>query len=98
MVLCLIMMAFFSSQAIFYILGEKGIVRILELRAEVDGKNLENVLLTEKNNALEHEIQDIKSNAETLEHVAREELGMIRKGETFFYFTEEAAAHHSETP
>ena len=96
--LIMIMMAFFSVQAIFYIVGDKGIVRILELHAEVDSVNLENVLLAEKNKALEQEIQDIKSNAETLEHVAREELGMIHKGETFFYFTEEATDHHSETP
>ena len=38
--LIMIMMAFFSVQAIFYIVGDKGIVRILELHAEVDSVNL----------------------------------------------------------
>ncbi len=98
MVLSLVMMAFFAGQAMLHIWGEKGVVRILEIRSEIDNINHQNAFLADKNRALEQEILDIKGNLETLEHVAREDLGMIRQGETFFYFTEEATDHPSETP
>ncbi len=38
----------------------------------------------ERNNALAGEVRDLKSGKEAIEERARSELGMIRKGETFF--------------
>ena len=44
----------------------------------------ENAELRASNHELEMEIANMKSGFEAIEREAREELGMIRKGETFF--------------
>ena len=52
----------------------------------------ENQQLRERNQALEAEVQDLKQGLGAIEERAREELGMIKEGETFYQIIEEPVA------
>ena len=48
----------------------------------------ENKRLKLRNEQLEREIEDIKSDTESIEEKARTDLGMIKKGEEFYLIVE----------
>jgi len=50
-----------------------------------------NAQLQERNAALEREVLDLQSGNKGLEQRAREQLGLIREGETFYQFTDTPA-------
>ena len=77
------MLALFSM-LFFVVFGENGLVDLNLLRQQRD-------LLMEKNRTLEHEnlslyreIDRLKHDLKYIENVARQELGMIKKGEVIF--------------
>ena len=55
--------------------------RLDELMAQVEEKR-------ERNEALYAEVEDLRKGQEALEERARDELGMIKEGETFFQVLE----------
>lgn len=55
--------------------------RLVALKKDVEEKK-------QRNDALKAEILDLKDGQEALEERAREEMGMIRDGETFFQVIE----------
>lgn len=65
-------------------LGGGGIPAIWQLHREIDGQRAENEKLAERNRALAADVTDLKDGLEAIEERARAELGMIKKGETFF--------------
>lgn len=56
-------------------------IRLAELKKQVAEKK-------DRNDALYAEVEDLRKGQEALEERAREELGMIREGETFFQVLE----------
>ncbi|MBI2383375.1 MAG: cell division protein FtsB [Gammaproteobacteria bacterium] len=64
--------------------AEGGIAHTHRLKAEVRAQQNENRRLQARNGALEAEVADLKSGVGAIEARARETLGMIRKGETFY--------------
>ncbi|MFT6914303.1 MAG: cell division protein FtsB [Motiliproteus sp.] len=48
-----------------------------------------NQLLIDRNDALRAEVDDLKQGTSALEERARSEMGMVRRGETFFMLPEE---------
>ena len=69
--------------------GNGGLLRVLQLNQSVEMQKSENSRLKERNEALEAEVRDLKKGLEAIEERARTELGMIKKGETFFQVIEE---------
>lgn len=65
-----------------------GIANIWRLNYEIAHQTQENEGLRERNEGLEAEVADLKQGAAAVEERARAELGMIRKGETFFQTVE----------
>lgn len=63
---------------------ESGMAGIWRLNYEIAHQQQENAALRERNEGLEAEVADLKQGAAAVEERARAELGMIRKGETFF--------------
>ncbi|HEY5601999.1 MAG TPA: cell division protein FtsB [Gammaproteobacteria bacterium] len=59
-----------------------------QLQAAIEEQKKENGKLRERNTALEAEVQDLKQGLEAIEERARNELGMIKKGETFYQIIE----------
>ena len=64
--------------------AEGGEVDTRRLQAAVDQQTEEEDALKQRNARLEAEVADLKSGGAAIEAHARRELGMIRKGETFY--------------
>jgi len=64
--------------------GKNGIQDNYALRKEVALVEASNAELTERNQMMFSEIEDLKSGYETIEERARNELGLVKAGETFF--------------
>jgi len=65
-------------------LGDGSITHRWQLQEEIDEQAFENRRLKDRNLVLEAEVIDLKSGLESIEERARNELGMIKKGETFY--------------
>ena len=68
--------------------GSSSVVTLWRLEREVAAQKTENARLRERNAALEAEVLDLKNGLAAIEERARSELGMVKKGETFFQTTE----------
>ena len=64
---------------------EDGIREVWRLKQEVETHRREIALLQERNNALAAEVIDLKSGLGAIEERARTDLGMVKKGETFYH-------------
>lgn len=61
-----------------------GIVQIWRLNQAIAASEQNNAERTERNDILEAEVEDLKSGNEAIEERARNDLGMIKKNETFY--------------
>jgi cell division protein FtsB len=68
--------------------GDGNMREVWQLQAAIEEQKKENEKLRERNAALEAEVQDLKQGLEAVEERARSELGMIKKGETFYQIIE----------
>jgi len=68
--------------------GDGNMREVWKLQAAIEEQKKENEKLRERNAALEAEVQDLKEGMEAIEERARSELGMIKKGETFYQIIE----------
>ncbi len=71
--------------------GRHGLSDLWELHSLNRVSEIGNNELRERNRALADEISDMKSGLDVIEKEAREELGMVKQGETFFRVIERAA-------
>jgi cell division protein FtsB len=68
--------------------GDGGIEEITALQQQIDDLKEQVEEKKERNEALYAEVEDLRKGQEALEERARDELGMIREGETFFQVLE----------
>jgi cell division protein FtsB len=68
--------------------GEGGLRDVWDLHQEVENQRQENAGLRERNEALNAEVLDLKQGLEAIEEHAREDLGMVKEGETFYQVVE----------
>lgn len=68
--------------------GDGNMREVWQLQSAIEEQKKENDSLRERNAALEAEVQDLKQGLEAIEERARSELGMIKKGETFYQIIE----------
>jgi cell division protein FtsB len=71
--------------------GEGGLREAHALQQRVGEQHTENARLQQRNDALEAEVEDLKSGEAAVEDRARSELGMIKPGETFYRVVEPAS-------
>ncbi|NQZ22830.1 MAG: cell division protein FtsB [Colwellia sp.] len=64
--------------------GKNSVPDYLALEAELQRQQLDNNKLKYRNKLLYADTDDLKSGVEAIEERARNELGMIKEGETFF--------------
>ncbi|MBX2807228.1 MAG: septum formation initiator family protein [Cellvibrionaceae bacterium] len=64
--------------------GEGSIAHQVELQKAIEQQSLKNHVLLTRNRNLALEVEALKIGTEGIEERAREDLGMIKEGETFF--------------
>ncbi len=64
--------------------GKHSVPDYLALKDEMQRQSANNNTLKQRNTLLYADIDDLKSGVEAIEERARNELGMIKEGETFF--------------
>ena len=64
--------------------GSGGMPAVWRLNRAIAAPKADNAQLKERNAALEAEVSDLKQGYEAIEERARTELGMVKKGETFY--------------
>ncbi len=69
-------------------IGDGSLQDVWRLHRDVERQRQENARLRERNEALDAEVLDLQQGLEALEEHAREDLGMIKKGETFYQVVE----------
>ena len=80
---------FLLNFMLFIVFGDWGLVDLNHLRGRRDDMTAKNHRLSMENMELGREIHRLKHDPAYIEHVARHELGMIRKGETILLFAPE---------
>ena len=70
-------------------LGEGGAGHVAELSQRLARLQAENQVQGRRNALLRAEIHSLKGGLDAVEDLARSELGMIKKGETFFLLAED---------
>jgi cell division protein FtsB len=65
-------------------LGEGSIAQQVDLQRKIEQYQAENTALRERNRILAMEVEALKNGLEAVEERAREDMGMIREGETFY--------------
>ena len=69
--------------------GQGSFAHVSGLGAEVKQRTAENEGKLQRNAVLKAEIKDLKQGLDAVEDIARSELGLIKKGETFFLLVED---------
>jgi len=68
--------------------SDGGLQDVWRLHRDVEQQRQENSALRERNEALDADVLDLQQGLEAIEEHAREDLGMIKKGETFYQVVE----------
>lgn len=63
--------------------GDGGIVELHTLQVQIEELKQESERRRERNAALEADVKDLKEGTDAIEERARQELGMVKEGETF---------------
>jgi len=87
LIIAILAMLFISLQYKFWG-GEGSIVDAWHLGQKITLQEEENLLLAKRNQMLEAEVKDLKKGMKAVEERARNELGMIKNGETFYQVIE----------
>ena len=70
--------------------GRRGVVEVYALKNKIRATAEEISLYERRNKALQERIENLKEDPFTIEQIAREELGLVRPGETVYEFVDEA--------
>jgi len=63
--------------------GKGGWLRVHQLQQDIAAQQDKNQALVARNNAMQAEVQDLKSGSEAVEERARRDLGLVKKGEIY---------------
>jgi cell division protein FtsB len=69
-------------------LGDGGLLELWNVHQEVEAQRDENERLRERNEALNAQVLDLKQGLDAIEERAREDMGMVKQGETFYQIVE----------
>ncbi len=82
LIFCLIGLVLVLQYALWF--GKSNVVDLIHLRRSVGELEKENLSLRERNNRLHADVNEIKNRVEAIEARAREQLGLIMPGETYY--------------
>ena len=78
--------ALVAAMLLFTIFGGRGLLQIYHVKEERDRIHLSNARLREENQKLSQQVQRLRYQKEEVEKIAREELGLVKKGEIIYQF------------
>ncbi|MCZ6618359.1 MAG: septum formation initiator family protein [Gammaproteobacteria bacterium] len=78
--------------------GDVGYSAVEELRSKVAQQHQKTLLLERRNRILTAEVLALKAGRDAVEARARSDLGMIKRGETFYFVPETVSGTVSKTP
>ncbi|MCX5911133.1 MAG: septum formation initiator family protein [Deltaproteobacteria bacterium] len=78
--------ALVAAMMLFTLFGGKDLLQIYHLKEERDRIHLSNARLREENQKLTQQVQRLRYHKEEVEKIAREELGLVKKGEIIYQF------------
>lgn len=78
--------------------GGGGMAEVDSLRASVAQQKADNAALQKRNQALAADVEDLKHGEQATEARARQELGLVKPGETFYQVVEPGAAVSAPPP
>jgi cell division protein FtsB len=81
---CWIVTAAVLAIALEGVFGAHGVLAMLRLKHQVTQTRQQIQKLNEQNGKLAHQVRALKSDPETIERLAREQLGLARPGELIF--------------
>ena len=79
-------------------IAEGSLAEQRRLELQVEEQTRVNAQLQERNAALEREVLEFKTGNKGLEQRAREQLGLVREGETFYQFVQDPPAQTAIAP
>jgi cell division protein FtsB len=74
--------------------GDRGVLQLVSQRQRADALAREIEQLKDENSHLAAEIAALRHDPASIERLAREELGLVRPGETVFVIRDEPSANH----
>ncbi len=77
---------FLSAMIAFAVFGVRGILHIYQLRGEREKIRIVNARLHEENRRLTMQVERLRHDREEVEKIAREDLGLAKKGEIVYQF------------
>jgi cell division protein FtsB len=83
----LALLAFLNQQ--LWLDEDRGLRKVMALQDAIATETLTVANLSERNKSLEAEVKNLKEGVDAFEERARAELGMVRRGETFFHLLED---------
>jgi cell division protein FtsB len=72
-----------------------GITETWGLKKEVAAQKKENDVLYKRDQILIAQIKELKQNKKEIENIARERMGMVKKGEQYYQLTEEGVRNEN---
>lgn len=80
------------------VFGRGGHRDVAHLKADIQNESAHVAELTQRNHALRAEVEDLRAGGQAIEGIARQELGMVREGETFIQVLEEGPDGRTRIP
>ncbi|MBM7071936.1 cell division protein FtsB [Shewanella sp. OPT22] len=74
--------------------GENSLREYFSLQKQIEVQSQSNDKLKARNQVLKEEIADLKGGTEAIEERARNELGLVKEGETFYRVVSGKKKHH----
>ena len=85
----ILLLLFFAGLQYRLWFGQGSWEQITSLEREIEAQTLITERLRDRNKVLENEVRDLKVGLGSVEERARTELGLIKKGETFYLLVED---------
>lgn len=89
LLLAVLLVLFIALQYRLWI-GEGSLAHAHRLEGEIAAQAAENERMQERNRIMDVEVDDLKTGLDTIEERARNDIGLIKKDETFFMILEPA--------
>ena len=86
LIIVLIILLGFLQYSLWF--SSNGALNVVRLKQHIERQEVRNERLKKRNHFLMKRISNLKEDPVFVEAIARERLGMIKRGETFYRFTE----------